>query len=328
MGDCRVCGGVFRTTFNRGHVSYGRCAACRSVNKILTKEEYHSLNPTYDPGDLIASDAADILDRLGVKGKIRFLRKLLRGSALQPEKMKLLDVGCGTGAYLLAAQALGITGRGVEPSESHSRIGRERFGLDITTGYLLPQEMSERFDIVILSHVIEHIYEPGDFLARLATVLAPGGVLVIVTPNAASPLAMLAGPAWSMLAPVDHVTLLGPRGLLRIAPPGHSCAWRTDEHIWEPAATVLVALRNQLRGASTDEDQSRNNAVQGEAKTSILDNGLVRFILSAISAPLWIAFNSLKCGACLVAEYRKSPATTAQALERKPVGFRPEQASH
>jgi len=305
MADCRVCGGDFRTTFRRGQSLYGRCGRCGSVNKVLTEQEYGSLNPTYDPGELIEADTADILDRIGVDGKIRFLRKLLRGAAAAPAEMKLLDVGCGAGGYLMAAQTLGMTARGVEPSESHSRIGRERFGLDITTGYLVPEEMTDRFDIIILSHVIEHIYEPATFMARLATVLAPHGVLVIVTPNAASPLAMLAGPAWSMLAPIDHVTMLGPRGIQRITPPGYVCDWRSDEHIWEPAATVLVALRNARRGASIDEDQSRNNAVQGAAKTSLLDNPLVRLALSAASAPFWLAFRMFKCGACLVAEYRR-----------------------
>jgi len=305
MADCRVCGGDFRATFYRGKAQYGRCARCGAVNKVLTVEEYQSLNPTYDPGELIEADAADILDRIGVKGKVRFLRKLLRGFSAAPGELRLLDVGCGTGGYLLAAQALGITAHGIEPSESHSRIGRERFGLNISTGYLVPEEMTERFDIVILSHVIEHIYEPGEFMARLATVLAPGGVLVVITPNAASPLAMLAGPAWSMLAPIDHVTMLGPRGVLQITPPSCHCTWRTDEHIWEPAATVLVALRNRLRGPSADEDQSRNNAVQGGTRTSVLDNHLVRFTLSAVSAPFWVTFNALRCGACIVAEYRK-----------------------
>jgi 2-polyprenyl-3-methyl-5-hydroxy-6-metoxy-1,4-benzoquinol methylase len=308
MGDCRVCGGDFRSTFLRGQAQYGRCARCGAVNKVLTEQEYQSLNPTYDPGDLIEADATDILDRLDVEGKVRFLRKLLGRSPARAGTLKLLDVGCGAGGYLLAAQAMGMTARGVEPSESHSRVGRERFGLDITTGYLVPEEMTERFDIVILSHVIEHIYQPGEFMTRLATVLAPGGVLVVVTPNAGSPLARLSGPAWSMLAPIDHVTMLGPRGLLKVTPQGYKCTWRTDEYIWEPAATVLVALRNQLRGASAEEDQSRNNAVQGAAKSRVLDNRLFRFGLSAVSAPFWLAFSALKCGGCLVAEYRKPAA--------------------
>ena len=320
MADCRVCGGAFRKTFSRGQSQYGCCARCGTVNKILTEEEYWSLDPTYDPGELIHADEAAILDRIGVEGKTRFLSKLLRTSSVKTGDLKLLDVGCGVGGYLLAARALGMAAQGVEPSESHSRIGRERFGLDITTGYFVPGEVSQRFDIIILSHVIEHIYEPAEFMAGLATALAPGGVLVVITPNATSPLAVMSGPAWSMLAPTDHVTMLGPRGIQKIAPPGHDCSWRTDEYIWEPAATLLVAIRNQLRRTSASGVHASNNAVQAEAGNRALDNRLIKFALSVVSAPFWVAFSAFRCGACLVAEYRSPQADAMQAGATPPSG--------
>jgi SAM-dependent methyltransferase len=310
MTDCRVCGGNFRSTFRRGQSQYGCCASCGSINKILTLEEYLALKPTYDPGDLIEAEADDILDRIGVPGKIEFLRGILPRISSASGELKLLDVGCGTGGYLLAAQALGMTACGVEPSETHSRIGRERFGLDISTGYLMPENMTERFNIIILSHVIEHIYEPREFIARLVTVLAPGGILVVVTPNAASPLARLAGPAWAMLAPIDHVTMFGPGGISRVTPPNYICSWRTDEHVWEPAATLLVTIRNRLTGASPDDDQARNIAIQSATRRSPLDNRLFKFGLAVVSAPFWLAFKVLRCGACLVAEYRHSSVST------------------
>ena len=63
----------------------------------------------------------------------------------------------------------------------------------------------------MLSHVIEHIYDQKHFLEDVLSALAPGGVLVIVTPNAKSLIASISRSYWPMLKPVDHVNLLSPR---------------------------------------------------------------------------------------------------------------------
>jgi 2-polyprenyl-3-methyl-5-hydroxy-6-metoxy-1,4-benzoquinol methylase len=152
---------------------------------VLTYDEYLSLNPGYDPGPIEAfSDPESLRRFLQVDNKKIFLRKYIRPSA--PARPRLLDIGCGAGGYLLAGRELGFEVSGLEPSAEHSQIAREQLGFPVQTAYfqrdLLP---SSSFDVIVLSHVIEPIYDPKSFLADVVDLLAPDGVLVVVTPNAA-----------------------------------------------------------------------------------------------------------------------------------------------
>jgi SAM-dependent methyltransferase len=60
----------------------------------------------------------------------------------------------------------------------------------------------------MLSHVIEHIFDPKKFISDLVGILKPGGALVVVTPNSDSLIARVTGAQWPMLKPVDHVSLI------------------------------------------------------------------------------------------------------------------------
>lgn len=101
----------------------------------------------------------------------------------------------------------------------------------------------ERFDLILLSHVIEHIFEPAPFLKMVVRSLNPGGRLLVVTPNAAAFSARATGVHWPMLVPKDHVTMLTPNGMKRMTPPGTSMRVSTDEYSYEFMATVGAAIR-------------------------------------------------------------------------------------
>jgi len=274
---CRVCGGGFSSAFG-GSSTYGRCADCGAVNKLITEADFYALHPTYDPGELIAGDIAT---------KVKCLRSVL------PESPgSLLDIGCGAGGYLLAAQKLGWQATGVEPSESHSKNGRAA-GLAIKTGYFRAGDYAEQFDAVILSHVIEHQYRPEAFLTDIARVLKPGGRLILITPNASALTALATGARWSMLAPIDHVTMIGPRALKHIAPWAKSIRWKTSEYPWEAAATLAVAIRG-----------SKPSKAKSSPERPPVRRPWLRAILTAASLPLWLLGGVTRRQGCLLAVIR------------------------
>lgn len=97
---------------------------------------------------------------------------------------RLLDVGCGWGDFLHFARCCGWPVSGFEFSESVAQVAREKYGLDVRVGSLEEMGFPERsFDLVTLWHVLEHLREPRAALERIASLLAPGGLLALEVPN-------------------------------------------------------------------------------------------------------------------------------------------------
>lgn len=130
---------------------------------------------------------------------------------------RLLDLGCWVGFLLAEARERGWETAGVEPSEFASRFARERLGLDVRTSDLFEADLpAGSFDAVVLGDVIEHLPAPGDALDRIAALLAPGGVVCLMVPDAGSRLARAMGARWWSVIPthVHYFTRSSLRGLL------------------------------------------------------------------------------------------------------------------
>jgi len=118
------------------------------------------------------------LRRAEADGDIRFLYAVPRG--------RLLDVGCGSGDWLLSMRELGWEVTGVDFDENAVEVGRQR-GLTVNCGTLEQQNFPDNsFDAVSLNHVIEHVPHPVETLRECARILKPGGKLVVSTPNGLS----------------------------------------------------------------------------------------------------------------------------------------------
>src|SRR3984885_7952076 len=96
---------------------------------------------------------------------------------------RLLDIGFGSGAFLAAAHAIGWEVTGID-TDSKVVSNALRRGLNVLQGGLevLAGE-SNAFDVITLSHVIEHVHEPTRVLEACYRLLKPGGKLWLETPN-------------------------------------------------------------------------------------------------------------------------------------------------
>lgn len=118
---------------------------------------------------------------------------------------RLLDLGCWVGFLLAEARDRGWDGVGIEPSTFASAYAREQLGLDVRTEDLFTAELAEgAFDAVVLGDVIEHLVDPGAALTRIGALLAPGGVLTMMLPDAGSRLARGMRARWWSVIPT-HV---------------------------------------------------------------------------------------------------------------------------
>jgi SAM-dependent methyltransferase len=106
-------------------------------------------------------------------------------SLIPQSAVRILDVGCGTGSlgkYLLQDSQRYVAG--ITYSEEEAAIAASRLS-QVVCAELNDFDFSllGKFDCVILSHVLEHMYSPGSVLERLKRVLRPESVIVVALPN-------------------------------------------------------------------------------------------------------------------------------------------------
>lgn len=108
----------------------------------------------------------------------------------------MLDIGCGSGLSLLEAKALGGYVTGIEADPNVRRIADE-LGLRIHIGTLQDEPFaSEKFDLVVLNQVIEHVPDPALTLVQLRLRLKSDGRIVLVFPNVESFWRRCFGESW------------------------------------------------------------------------------------------------------------------------------------
>jgi SAM-dependent methyltransferase len=221
LEHCPVCGTGSAALHHFGHfrkriarrpwaATLVECRACTHVfsNPQPTpgelaryyQSDYHVFRlPPQDPRPI-----AEAVDRRGDQAYMHL--PVIREGAF-------LDVGCATGNCLAVMQALGMRVRGVEVSPVAGRIAQER-GLDVIVGTLDQAALPDAaFDVVGMSHVLEHIQDPVPVLEACRRVLVPGGRLVIAVPNIRSLGFESYGMHWIGLDPPVHVHQFTPDSL-------------------------------------------------------------------------------------------------------------------
>ena len=127
----------------------------------------------------------------------------------------LLDLGCGNGSFLQVAKSCGWDVVGADPD--HKAIARcLKLGLNVHQGIIEQFEMKkELFDIITLSHVIEHVHDPVGVLKACYCLLKPGGHLWLETPNIESLGHRYYTTNWRDLDPPRHLVLFNQGSLTK-----------------------------------------------------------------------------------------------------------------
>ena len=143
----------------------------------------------------------DQLDLLKAKGEVnvgRYRAAVFLDRFLPSPGDRLLEVGCGVGIFLVAAQRKGWKVEGVDLSRTALEASRTVHGLPATLGMLEDLPLDEgAYKAVVGWEVLEHMVNPRKFLAKVRSLLRKDGLFVCSVPNAGrrAPQAALPGPA-------------------------------------------------------------------------------------------------------------------------------------
>ena len=99
---------------------------------------------------------------------------------------RILDIGCATGRLLANLCGLGFTSvQGADPSPACAVAARRLYDIPVHTRTLAELgAAAERYDVVILVGVLEHLCDLGEAFAHLRTIMSPGGIIYLEVPDA------------------------------------------------------------------------------------------------------------------------------------------------
>jgi 2-polyprenyl-3-methyl-5-hydroxy-6-metoxy-1,4-benzoquinol methylase len=164
---------------------------------------------------------------------------------------RLLDVGCATGAFMVAARDKGWAVEGLEVGQASAAFARDHHGLRVTQGSLYDGAPDAPFDAVALLEVVEHLPAPVAALRKLRSWLRPGGRLFLTTPNFDSLFRRLHGPKWWVVNCEDeHIVLFTPSTMQRaLQQAGFTVEWLDTRSI-DHAGLLAQARRGSAAPAA------------------------------------------------------------------------------
>lgn len=201
---CHMCGSERHqpvlADLERG-LELARCRSCRLVFLAGWRESLARSQDLYSYYDRMGE--AELLARQSPENRGR-QRQLLQELAGLVTSRRLLDVGCGDGQLLRTAFEQGWEGFGVDLSEGAVGLCRTA-GLEAEVLDFFDEALdARRFDVVVMSELLEHVPAPQTFIKRASQLLAPGGVLYLTTPNFGSLARRALGESWSVVH-AEHI---------------------------------------------------------------------------------------------------------------------------
>jgi 2-polyprenyl-3-methyl-5-hydroxy-6-metoxy-1,4-benzoquinol methylase len=206
-GVCRICGPTrFRSFATKNTFHLGRCEQCEAV-QITSDLSEASLEDYYDKKFFDITYRHLLKDGIGRRKEYaKFTYRMDEIEKVQPQKGKILDVGCSFGFFCDVARDRGWQPVGIDIGEHAVKFARDELGLEVYVSDLhnAPTACGD-VDVVTLWNVVEHLDEPIAEFRRINALLKPGGTVVFTTGDLGSYLARLQGLKWRMFIPPIHV---------------------------------------------------------------------------------------------------------------------------
>ena len=114
------------------------------------------------------------IKRKAIRDKVKLI------NSYQPLKGRILDIGAGTGDFLLECKNQNWEILGIEPNDKAKGIA---VGKGIKFGDTIEKLESNSFDVITMWHVLEHVPDVEHQVAELKRLLKPSGTIIIAVPN-------------------------------------------------------------------------------------------------------------------------------------------------
>ena len=218
MSNCIACGSSAADTVMHGsdrlyhtttrQFDVVRCGGCglMRLDPVPTPEElrrYYPENYWFAPDTSTAGKLEEAWRRMVLRDHVRFVSQALMDSKARGP---LLDVGCGGGLFLGMMRERGHRVMGLDFSRDAAAMAwREQQAPAVVAEFASAPLRAGSFAAITMFHVMEHLYDPGRYVAAARELLAPDGRLIVQVPNAASWQCRLLGRAWNGMDVPRHL---------------------------------------------------------------------------------------------------------------------------
>jgi len=208
---CPICGVTAAPAERVGSATYFGCPVCETLfqHPMPTIDQMRAyVDAEYAGGVYNDYVAAAQLKSLTFDARMATIRERVGLG-------RLLDVGASCGFLVEAALRSGYDAYGVELSAEAIAKAPPAIRQRLTLGDVnsLDLQAQATFDVVTAFDLIEHVFDPKEFLTSLHRVVKPGGWIVITTPDVGHVLRYVLRARWPMFQPMQHTVLFARRGL-------------------------------------------------------------------------------------------------------------------
>jgi SAM-dependent methyltransferase len=248
--SCAACGSEDRhELFRKQGFRYHRCRSCSHVyvSPRISADLQGRLARTFD-GDGFPDKYLEV-QRIYAEQICDLLRKRTPGP-------RLLDIGFGRGYLMQMAQVYGFEAHGLDSSAARVEQLRPLFGERVAQAVIGRDRFPwDSFDVVVISHVLEHLTEPSGAVRDIASVLNPGGWLYVAVPDVDSMDFKIFGKQWDVVNPLVHLQYFTDQSLTNVLESaGFENVTRIRHpHLRDEVSPRWMRLMRQLGGSESSE---------------------------------------------------------------------------
>lgn len=217
--QCIVCGKNQEKQFTYKDFHYYKCLRCGHVTTypFPTRDEMekHYQKKFKEGNYRLAQEFAQEY-KVVYRQFVHLLKKALKKENKNTKRIKVLDVGCFTGDFLVLMKEVGADVYGLELQDDAVKIANKKLHGRVKTADVMTDVFpTVRFDVITLLGIVEHVTDPMKLIKRSTELLKRGGVLMVQTPNSSSVLSRLTKQLWPPYAPVEHIHLFSKDSLTK-----------------------------------------------------------------------------------------------------------------
>ncbi len=233
--DCPFCYSLSRSIHEKfGHKMQYTYVECKNCSLI-----YSSPRPTYNKEFIDRAYASyyqfaenlklDEFTKVNESSIPMFKNELKNITKFDKNKTATLDIGSGMGTYLFAAKDIYPLCVGIDVSEKMGNFIEQNLGIKVFNVQFENFEYPSKFSLIHMSHVLEHIPNPNEWLQKAKQMLCENGVLVVNVPH-----------KHSISNKMQY--LFYKLGLKKRVSSGWNDATRTPDHLFEPTIKSMKFL--------------------------------------------------------------------------------------